>query len=103
KPFSPDNPKHENVVLLADADARTTRWLVEGTSSLEPAFRGAASFGDKPQAPLTWLPRYKTFTAPGPEMSFEPPRLQDVRFDQQTIHATLVSPRGGLRAGLLAP
>ena len=102
-PFSRDNPKHENVVLLADADAHTSRWLIEGTTALDGAFRSVAQFSQRPEPPLQWLPRYRAFVAPGPAVSLEPPRLQGVRFQGNTLFATLVSPRGGRRAGLLAP
>lgn len=100
-PFSPDNPKHENVVLLVDEGK--ARWVVEGTSSLEPAFRQAARFGEHLEAPLPWLPRYKAFVAPGPSIALDAPRLEGVRTDGNTLHATLVSPRGASRAGIVAP
>jgi hypothetical protein len=100
-PFTPDNPKHENVVLLVDEGQ--ARWAVEGSATLEPSFRKAAQFGDEPEAPLTWLPRYRAFVAPAPAFSFAPPRLDGARIEGGTLKATLVSPRGAPRAGIVAP
>ncbi|MCA1826791.1 MAG: hypothetical protein ABR567_09455, partial [Myxococcales bacterium] len=99
--FSRDNPKHENLVLLVDEGK--ARWVVEGTSSLEPSFRAAAQFGEKPEAPLGWLPRYKAFVAPAAAVVIEPPRLTGARIESGTLRATLVSPRGAARAGVVAP
>jgi hypothetical protein len=103
QPFSPDNPKHENFVLLLDADQRKGQWLVEGQRSLDPAVRAAAQFGEKPEAPYPWLPRYKAFIAPGPALALDPPRLDDVQVSGRTVRARLRSPRGAPKVGLLAP
>ena len=100
-PFSPDNPKHENLVLLADEGK--AQWIVEGPSSLEPSFRAAAQFSEKPGAPLSWLPRYKAFVAPAPSPGLDAPRLDGVRVEGKLLRATLVSPRGAPRAGVVAP
>ena len=82
-PFSRDNPKHENVVLLADEEK--AQWIVEGSTLLEPAFRAAAVFSAKPESPFPWLPRYKAFVAPAPAIAFEPPRLEGVRIEGKTL------------------
>lgn len=105
-PFTPDDPQRASILLAADADAGSARWIVETDADTLPAgLRAAARFRLEPGFP--WFPRDRAFAAPAPAPSLAAPAL-NVRGDRiegatRRVSGTLVSPRGASSVRIAFP
>jgi hypothetical protein len=106
--YSESSPQPVVVQYLQDAAAGTSRWIVVGSRPFPQSFRQAAQFGQEPDTPFPWSPRWRAFVAPAPPLTDPPPELTVV---EQTptpgggrrLRLRLTSPRGAPEAFVYIP
>jgi hypothetical protein len=95
--FTRDVPQRATIVAAEDADAGTSRWLLETDADRLPdSLRGAARF--RPERPYPWAPGESVFAAPAAPLGLAAPELR-VESDEtaggtRRIRGKIVSPRG---------
>lgn len=97
-PFSRESPQRLSLAFHHDADAKTSRWLVDASSGTVPApVIEAGGFASEIVDPAPWLGgwRPEALAGPAPDVALEAPVLEDV---VRELHGSERVVRGKLRS-----